>query len=439
MEQKYSNDDIIEERYDLCKECNHPYTSLDYWCQSCNAKNFQQNFKNWTSGNFNVDKLIRDSQINARNSLEKLEWIEYDNFENIEYVAKGGFGIIYKAIWKEKNNYETVQWNNDNNNNNVNYYKVALKSLNNSKDITSEFLNEIRSHLKMNNSERIVKLYGITKDSKTNDFMMVMEYANNGSLRQKLNKDFNSFGWDEKLYILRDIAYGLGNIHEKELTHQDFHSGNILNIKRNSLSFANITDLGLCKPANEKVEKRNKNVYGVLPYVAPEVLRGKEYMQASDVYSFGIIIYEIFNGLPPYYDMAHDELLAIKICRGLRPGFNIKVPQLIENIAKKCVDADPLKRPTAEYLKKIFDKCYIDYLDKNNEFFKQINEADKFNKKQYNVTKSSINTELIYNTHPQAIYASRLLKFNNLPEPINVDNNNDYLEVEYSGNKTYSL
>uniref|UniRef100_U9UQG7 Protein kinase domain-containing protein n=1 Tax=Rhizophagus irregularis (strain DAOM 181602 / DAOM 197198 / MUCL 43194) TaxID=747089 RepID=U9UQG7_RHIID len=103
MEQKYSNDDIIEERYDLCKECNHPYTSLDYWCQSCNAKNFQQNFKNWTSGNFNVDKLIRDSQINARNSLEKLEWIEYDNFENIEYVAKGGFGIIYKAIWKEKN------------------------------------------------------------------------------------------------------------------------------------------------------------------------------------------------------------------------------------------------------------------------------------------------------------------------------------------------
>lgn len=79
-------------------------------------------------------------------------------------------------------------------------------------------------------------------------------------------------------------------------------------------------------------------------------------------------------------------------------------------------------------------------LTKNNDSFKQINEADKFNKKQPDVTKSSINAVLIYNTHPQAIYASRLLKFNNLPEPINADNgNNNYLEVEYSGNKTYSL
>src|SRR6266542_4730031 len=124
----------------------------------------------------------------------------------------------------------------------------------------------------MNNSERIVKLYGITKDPETNDFMMVMEYANNGNLRQRLNKEFNSLGWDEKLYIIRDIIHGLCNIHEKGLTHQDFHSGNILN-NTGTLNYINITDLGLCKPANEKSEKHNKNVYGVLPYVAPEVLR----------------------------------------------------------------------------------------------------------------------------------------------------------------------
>ena len=135
----------------------------------------------------------------------------------------------------------------------------------------------------------------------------MLQYAFNGSLRQNLNKNFNSMDWKDKFNALRDIARGLSNIHEKRLIHQDFHSGNILDLGM----LYHITDLGLCKPADEKTEKYNKNVYGVLPYVAPEVLRGKEYTQASDIYGFGIIIYEVFNGLPPYHDMAHDEFLAV--------------------------------------------------------------------------------------------------------------------------------
>src|SRR5581483_11575808 len=147
--------------------------------------------------------------------------------------------------------------------------------------------------------------------------MMVMQYANGGSLRQNLNKNFNSMNWKNKFQTLWEIAIGLSNIHKNRLIHRDFHSGNILDNYNHY-----ITDLGLCKPADEKTYK---NVYGVLPYVAPEVLRGKEYTQASDIYGFGIIIYEVFNGLPPYYDMAHDEFSAVKICHGLRPKFIIKV------------------------------------------------------------------------------------------------------------------
>src|SRR5579859_7664894 len=97
------------------------------------------------------------------------------------------------------------------------------------------------------NGSGVIKFYGITKDSKTNDFMMVMEYATNGSLRQNLNKNFNSLDWYDKLGILENIANGLNNIHKKGLTHRDFHSGNILNINSNGYC---ITDLGLCKPAN---------------------------------------------------------------------------------------------------------------------------------------------------------------------------------------------
>ena len=111
--------------------------------------------------------------------------------------------------------------------------------------------------------------------------MMVMEYAKYGSLRQYLNNKFNELTWEKKLWILRDTAWGLANIHDKKLIHRDFHCGNILSTNDSS---TRVTDLGLCKPANEKSEKLEKSIYGVLPYVAPEVLRGKEYTQASDIY-----------------------------------------------------------------------------------------------------------------------------------------------------------
>ncbi|RIA90192.1 kinase-like domain-containing protein [Glomus cerebriforme] len=407
--------------HELCKKCNTRKTDFN-WCQSCNAKYFQQNFKSWTSGNSDIDKLIQESQLNAKNKNEILEWIEYDKFKNVEYISKGGFGTIYKAIWSEGH---ITNWNDKTNQWDRHFDKwqeniIALKSLNNSKDITFEFLNEIKSHLKLTNSKDIIGIYGITKDPKTSDFMMVMKYATKGNLRQNINK----FGWQRKLFTLRDIARGLSYIHKEGLAHQDFHSGNILAYHSNHY---NISDLGLCKPANEK----SKKVYGVLPYVAPEVLRGNEYTQESDIYGFGIILYEVINKLPPYYNMAHEEFLAIKICQGLRPRFNIKIPQLIYDIYKQCVDADPLKRPTAEFLFERFRQWSrnILYDEKDSEMYKQVKEIDKFNEKQ---PKSSNNSDLTYITHSQAIYTSRLLNFNNLPEPKNADDEGEDDEDEYS-------
>ena len=92
------------EKYGLCEECKQLNTGRFYydrnitmWCQSCNAKHFQQNFKNWTSGNHDIDEYIQNSQLKAKCCEEVLEWIEYDKFENVEYLAKGA----HKAIWKD--------------------------------------------------------------------------------------------------------------------------------------------------------------------------------------------------------------------------------------------------------------------------------------------------------------------------------------------------
>src|SRR3989442_1475873 len=161
--------------------------------------------------------------------------------------------------------------------------------------------------------------------------------------------------WNEKLNFLYQIACGLNEIHDNNLIHHDFHCGNILN----SGFDAYITDLGLCQPANVKTsQNESKKIYGVLPYVAPEVLRGKEYTQASDIYGFGIIAYEVCTGLPPYHDVSHEEPLAIRICQGLRPKSNYKIPQLVLDIIKQCWDANPLKRPKAKELEELLWNLY---------------------------------------------------------------------------------
>ncbi|CAB4426519.1 unnamed protein product [Rhizophagus irregularis] len=388
----------LKERYKkngLCKECKQPRASYD-WCQC----KFQQNFKNWTSGNHEVDKFIQKTQLKAKNYYHVLEWIEYDRFENVEYLTKGGFGTIYKAIWKDG------------------WIHIVLKCLHNSQDITSDFLREIETHMTFSEhiDFSITWCYGITKDPDSRNFMIVMGYAKDGSLRQHLNNSFNSTKWNEKLGILQDIAQGLSYIHQKGLIHRDFHCGNIL--KDSNYTF--ITDLGLCRPANVKSSQNEcKKLYGVLPYVAPEVLRGKGYTQESDIYGFGIIAYEVCTGLPPYHDITHDKFLAISICQGLRPKSNYKIPQLFLNIIKQCWDADPLKRPKANELRDLFNSLYGDV-----ELTGQIEKAEKINEK---LTSSSLYTgpTLSYTINPQAVYTSRLLDFKNLPEPKNAIDNKD--------------
>src|SRR3954451_24799203 len=242
---------------------------------------------------------------------------------------------------------------------------------------------QVELHILISDSKEVAHCYGITKDPETNNFMIVMQYAEIGSLRQHLNNNFNSLDWKQKLHNLYCIANGLSNIHNNKLIHHDFHCGNILCYGSENDLYSLITDLGLCKPANVKSpQSGDKQVYGVLPYVAPEVLRGKEYTQASDIYGFGIIAYELCTGLPPYHDIPHEESLAVRICQGLRPKANYKIPQLILDIIQQCWDADPLKRPKADKLQKSLWDLYNDANYKENSIIsKQIKEADKINNK----------------------------------------------------------
>src|SRR5205085_8014018 len=118
------------------------------------------------------------------------------------------------------------------------------------------------------------------------------------------------------------------------------------------------SDLGLSVPACQSSTSGENNIYGVLPYVAPEVLNGKPYTIASDIYSFGVLMSVISTGQQPFYNIAHDLNLAIKICEGVRPGFSNNTPKFYIELAYKCMYADPDNRPTTEEIREIIMTWY---------------------------------------------------------------------------------
>jgi|SRR6185437_2271951 len=165
---------------------------------------------------------------------------------------------------------------------------------------------------------------------------MVMDYMNEGNLRQYLSKNYNELKFEDKLRQLFTTAVGLHSIHQANLIHQDFHPGNVLNsLQSNNQVLSLISDLGLSRPAD--VAKESGKIYGVLPYIAPEVIREKNYTQTSDVYSFGMIAYEILSGLPPFLERDYNIHLTLDICNGLRPNLEkVIAPQLLKDLVSRC-------------------------------------------------------------------------------------------------------
>jgi hypothetical protein len=98
-----------------CLDCNRSKYDAFFWCQRCNSKRFQHDFDKWSSKNKYIDKFIQETQLNARKNSEVIEWIPYNKLRNIKYLTKGGFSIIYNAIWLGGNirywDSEAQKWN----------------------------------------------------------------------------------------------------------------------------------------------------------------------------------------------------------------------------------------------------------------------------------------------------------------------------------------
>lgn len=179
-----------------------------------------------------------------------------------------------------------------------------------------------------------------------------MRYVKEGDLRKYVFSNLDDISWENRVDILWSVATDLRTLHLTDLVHRDLHSGNVL-LGSERRSF--IADFGLaCKDGQDQ----EGDAKGVLPYVAPEVLCCKPYTKATDVYSFGIIMWEFTSHKPPFCDRAYDHNLAIEILGGLRPSTIKGTPECYVRLMKQCWNHEPANRPIAPFLVETLEKWH---------------------------------------------------------------------------------
>src|SRR5437588_7183960 len=140
-------------------------------------------------------------------------------------------------------------------------------------------------------------------------------------------------------------------INLKNYIHHDLNSGNIFSYY---IGHGVIGDLGLCQQVVDKKDDHLNKIYGVIPYLAPEVLSKKPYTKESDIYSFGMIMWEFTTGKKPFHDRPHNHYLIMDILKGERPQITDDTPEFYAELMKRCWDHNPENRPTAKEIRHCF-------------------------------------------------------------------------------------
>ncbi|UZO15543.1 uncharacterized protein OCT59_006961 [Rhizophagus irregularis] len=192
----------------------------------------------------------------------------------------------------------------------------------------------IKIKLRHNNDSNNVMmgLYGITKID-TDKYLLVVEYAEGGTLRNYLEKNFLSLNWINKYELAIQLSVAVEFLHERGIVHKDLHSRSIL-VHQNSIRLA---DSGLSK----RINNSSQTWLDTIPYSDPrgfdieEMSSGAfELNEKSDVYSVGVLLWELSSGKKPFSDKVYNSFLAKEITQGLREVIVDGTPKGYYNLYK---------------------------------------------------------------------------------------------------------
>uniref|UniRef100_A0A7N8XY52 Mitogen-activated protein kinase kinase kinase 7 n=1 Tax=Mastacembelus armatus TaxID=205130 RepID=A0A7N8XY52_9TELE len=255
------------------------------------------------------------------------EEINYDDIEVEEVVGRGAFGVVCKAKWKGKD--------------------VAIKTIE-SESERKAFTVELRQLSRVNHPN-IVKLYG----SCNSPVCLVMEYAEGGSLYNVLHgaeplpyyTASHAMSWC--LQCSQGVAY-LHGMKPKALIHRDLKPPNLLLVAGGTV--LKICDFGTACD----IQTHMTNNKGSAAWMAPEVFEGSNYSEKCDVFSWGIILWEVITRRKPFDEIGGPAFRIMwAVHNGTRPPLIKNLPKPIESLMTRCWSKDPTQRPSMEEIVKI--------------------------------------------------------------------------------------
>ncbi|XP_051792591.1 mitogen-activated protein kinase kinase kinase 7 isoform X2 [Acanthochromis polyacanthus] len=255
------------------------------------------------------------------------EEINYEDIEVEEVVGRGAFGVVCKAKWK----------GND----------VAIKTIE-SESERKAFIVELRQLSRVNHPN-IVKLYG----SCNSPVCLVMEYAEGGSLYNVLHgaeplpyyTASHAMSWC--LQCSQGVAY-LHGMKPKALIHRDLKPPNLLLVAGGTM--LKICDFGTACD----IQTHMTNNKGSAAWMAPEVFEGNNYSEKCDVFSWGIILWEVITRRKPFDEIGGPAFRIMwAVHNGTRPPLIKNLPKPIESLMTRCWSKDPSQRPSMEEIVKI--------------------------------------------------------------------------------------
>ena len=243
-----------------------------------------------------------------------------DRYEILEVIGTGGMAVVYKAMCHRLNRYVAV--------------KILRDELANDEEFRKRFQTEAQA-VAMLSHPNIVSVYDVSHSDGVE--YIVMELIEGVTLMQYMKKK-GALGWKEALHFAVQISKALEHAHEKGIVHRDIKPQNIMILKDGTIKVA---DFGIAALESAQ-EKKSDQTVGSVHYIAPEQARGEQPDPRSDIYSLGVVMYEMLTGKMPY-DGDTAEQVAMKHITGhpVPPQeLNPEIPEELAAITLKAMNSD---------------------------------------------------------------------------------------------------